>query len=221
MKDLEDFSQYTERTWQIGLFFQKMLAESEGVRPGIWMGGFLRVPYNNTVGITSTMHDTTYQLKFWREFTQLKEHALYLNLYQASDNRIEFWKNIILAITSSSAISAWAIWQVVPWLWGAIIAVTHIIQAVSPLLPYKKRLEHLNGLSNEYDGLCIKAEEDWYEIANGRKSDDEIHEMQLRLKKRILEIAKKQLKGCVIPIKKKIEIEAVKQRERYFTNQFS
>lgn len=166
-------------------------------------------------------HDTTNQLKYWREFTQLKEHAIYFNLYQASDNHIEFLKNVILAIASSSAIGAWAIWQVVPWLWGGIIAVSQVIQAVSPLLPYKKRLEHLNGLSNEYDGLCIKAEEDWYEISKGRKSDDEIHEMQMRLKRRILEIANKQLKGYVIPIDKKLEKEAKEQRELYFKNQFS
>jgi len=167
------------------------------------------------------MHDTTYQLKYWREFTQLKEHSLYLNLYQVSDNRVEFWKNIILAIASSSAIGAWAIWQVVPLLWGFIIAGSQVIQAISPLLPYKKRMEHLNKLSSEFDGLCIKAEEDWYEIANGKKTNDEVHDIQMRLKKKALQISEKQLKGFVIPIKDKLSNQAIEQRELYFKNQFS
>jgi len=34
MKDLADFSQYTERTWQTGLIFQKMLAGTAGVKAG-------------------------------------------------------------------------------------------------------------------------------------------------------------------------------------------
>lgn len=99
------------------------------------------------------MPDRTYQLRYWREFTQLKEHSLYLNLYRESDNRVDFWKNVLLAITSSSAIGAWAIWQVAPLLWGSVIAASHVIQAISPLLPYKKRMEYINRWSNELEGL--------------------------------------------------------------------
>jgi len=82
-------------------------------------------------------------------------------------------------------------------------------------------MEHLNKLSSEFDGLCIKAEEDWYEIANGKKTNDEVHDIQMRLKKKALQISEKQLKGFVIPIKDKLSNQAIEQRELYFKNQFS
>jgi hypothetical protein len=165
-------------------------------------------------------HNTFYQTKYFREFTQLQENAFYFQFYIIRDNKIEYCKNIILAITSSGAIGAWAIWQTYPMVWGCIIALCQIIQAVSPILPYKKRVEMLNKVSSEFDGLCIRAESDWYEIANGRKTDDEIHEMQMKLKGKIKNIMESNLKGNVIPIKDELSEKALRKREIYFANQF-
>jgi hypothetical protein len=160
------------------------------------------------------------QRQYFREFTQLKENCIYFNSYVAKDNGIEYVKNIILAIGSSSAIGAWAIWKECPMVWAAIIAGTQVVQAVSPLLPYKKRIELCAKIACELDGLCIQAESEWYEISSGKKRKDEINDMYIKLKTRKKKIIDNILKGQIIPESKKLVIRSKAEREIYFKNQY-
>lgn len=166
------------------------------------------------------MNDTTHQTRYFREYTQLKEHCIYFNLYIASDNKIEYWKNIILAVGSSAALGTWAVWQKYPFLWGFIIALTQLIQAISPLLPYKKRMDLLGRLTSELDGLCIQAESDWYRIETGKCPQDEMSQLYIKLKKKKRSISESVLKGYTIPIAPRLSEEAKRLREIYFNNQY-
>jgi len=45
-----------------------------------------------------------------------------------------------LAITSSSSIGAWAIWNEYSWILASIIAFSQVITAIIPFLAYKSRI---------------------------------------------------------------------------------
>ena len=51
------------------------------------------------------------QSQYWTELLELRTHAYYLELYQIKCERIELFISIILAVTSSASIGAWAIWK--------------------------------------------------------------------------------------------------------------
>ena len=72
---------------------------------------------------------------------QLRASVYYLQAYQIHsekwDNRIQ----IFLAITSSSSIGGWVIWNEYGIIWGSLIAVSQVINAIKRFLPLKSKYE--------------------------------------------------------------------------------
>ena len=78
-----------------------------------------------------------YQQRYWKELYQLKVHTNYLELYLESSTNVDRGMNIFLAITSSSSICGWAVWQQYSFVWGAAIAASQLITAIKGFLPFK------------------------------------------------------------------------------------
>jgi len=69
-----------------------------------------------------------YQEQYWKEMYQLKVHYEYIELYRG---RSEFWDNsvkIFLAVVSSGSIGSWVIWKEYSHVWGAIIAISQVLE---------------------------------------------------------------------------------------------
>ena len=126
-----------------------------------------------------------------------------------------------MALSSSAAIGGWLVWKEIPYLWAVIIGASQILQTVSPLLPHKQRLKALHGLSVELDALCIRSEEDWNSVINGKISDDEIHALYIKHKKKAQQIFDENMKGLGLPDSPKLLAKAKKMAYTYFSNQYS
>jgi len=153
-----------------------------------------------------------YQQKYWNQLKELKVHVYYVQGYAVKQNKYDQMINIFLAITSSSSIAAWALWKEYQFVWACIIAASQVITAVKPLLPFKKRLSSLNKLGDMLSLIALKAERDWYFVAEGKWSVEEIHTKWADLKDDALAAENKCLNGITLPKDKSIltsaEVEA-------------
>ncbi|EJB8506688.1 hypothetical protein MW364_004948 [Vibrio parahaemolyticus] len=162
-----------------------------------------------------------YQQKYWNLLKELKTHSLYIQNFAIEQSRKERTLNIILAITSSTSIAAWAIWKDYAFVWGVIIAISQVITAVKPILPYKKRLDALNALGDSIAKLSLVAERDWYYVAEGQWTEHDIHTKWAELREKSLAAEKKCLGNLTLPRNKKALKQAESEAELYFTSTYN
>ena len=108
-----------------------------------------------------------YQSLYWDTLVQLRANVYYLQAYQIHlekwDNRIQ----IFLAITSSSSIGGWVIWNEYGIIWGALIAASQVINAIKRFLPFQKRAKQTGSLNTEVEKLALDAESQWFSVFEG------------------------------------------------------
>jgi len=159
-----------------------------------------------------------YQLYYWRELTQLKEHCYYVDEYINRTHLISRFINCFLAITSSSSIGAWVIWEKYAFIWGAIIAASQVVNIIKQFLPFEGRLKYLPELKNELDFLVLEMEKSWFNVAEGKWAIEEIHNKRLDIKMRKAGILQKYLADVSLPDNRKLlEVAKIKTRD-YFKN---
>ncbi len=83
------------------------------------------------------------QANYWNLFYDLNVYFHYLQIYQERDQAVIRYIGIFTAVTSSSSIAAWAIWQNVSWLWAIIIALSQVLNVVVSFLPYRQREKNI------------------------------------------------------------------------------
>lgn len=104
--------------------------------------------------------------------------------FQRIDRRL----NIILALASSSSVAAWAIWKEIPYVWGAIIALSQVIQTVKPYFPYSRYIRELNDKNKKLQAINLRLEMLFYEIDYGNVKDRDFSKEYFALKKEADEI---------------------------------
>ena len=159
-----------------------------------------------------------YQERYWKELYQLKVHVSYLQLYQQQSESREKAVNIFLAVTSSSSIAGWAIWQTHGFIWAAIIAASQVVTAIKMFLPFRTRLKALTGLLHEMEEVSTYAEMRWYDVSEGVLSEREIHDLQYEIRARKHQLLRKHLGGGTLPEKPQLFANAVTSAETYFDN---
>lgn len=160
------------------------------------------------------------QERYWQEFIDIKADAIYFDLYYSKTEQIDRSIKIIMAIASSSSIGAWVIWRNLDFLWGFIIAFSQVINAIKDYLPYKNRLTALSGLSKDINGLAISAEHDWFKVIKGALTEEEINELQMKLKKDKLNFVQKHFPDGSLPESAKLVARADERTKKYLENYF-
>ena len=157
-----------------------------------------------------------YQSLYWDTLVQLRANVYYLQAYQIHlekwDNRIQ----IFLAVTSSSSIGGWVIWNEYGIIWGALIAVSQVINAIKRFLPFQKRAKQIGSLNTEVEKLALDAESQWFSVFEGKLTDEDIFNLVTKLKQQKLEASHKHFKDQALPIKSKYEPEAAERTRAYF-----
>jgi hypothetical protein len=111
---------------------------------------------------------------YWKEFYRLKVQVTFLELLMARNERIDRTIKIVLAIASSASIGAWAVFKTYAFVWALIIALSQVLTAIRPFLPFKDRLRTISGLMLEFDDLLLHVESRWLEISQGELTEGEI-----------------------------------------------
>ena len=155
------------------------------------------------------------QNRYWDVFATIKRDAVYVNRCHGSVESTDRWISIFSAVTSSSAIAGWAIWQQYSFVWAFIIAASQVLNAIKPFLPYKARLKALGNLGPDLDALALTAETDWFKVSTGMLKNDEIYGLAMTLKKKCQQAQNKHCRGMSIPESKRHLAFANKEAETY------
>jgi hypothetical protein len=162
---------------------------------------------------------TPYQNRYWKEFYQLRVHVNYLELYMGQTEVLDKSVNIFLAITSSSSICGWAIWNKYGFVWAVIIAASQLVTAIKQFLPYKTRLKALSGLLSELEELSTQAEMRWFDVAEGHLPDEDINKLQYEIRTKKIKSLNKHLGTNTLPKKAKL-FEKAEENSRTYINNF-
>jgi hypothetical protein len=157
------------------------------------------------------------QNQYWKELYQLKTHIGFIERQLEKSEGIDRFFKIFLAITSSSSIGAWAIWNEHSWLWASIIAFSQVITAITPFLPYKGRIKAYSSLLHELEELMIRGEFKWHSISDGQLTPTEINKARFEIRAAKQKSLKKYV-STTIPTDGKLHEQAEKSASVYLTN---
>ncbi len=127
---------------------------------------------------------TDCQTRYWHFMYELTGHIYYLEAYLQHYQKIDRWIKSLLAITSSSSIAGWVIWQKYSFVWAFLIAFSQLINSIKHLIPFAKREEIIKDILPELRKLLFECELAYYNISNGLITDSSIHERTIKFKQR-------------------------------------
>ena len=160
------------------------------------------------------------QEKYWRYMVQIKAWIFYLDLYAEDSYKWDKRINIFGAIASSTSIAAWTIWSQLSYVWSVIIAVSQVLTAIKSFMPYSRRLKILVPFMEDLKFLYNKIEYNWFKVASGELSEDEINELLYAFKDDFASIENKNLKEETLLENNKFKTNADKKTDVYFENNF-
>jgi hypothetical protein len=162
-----------------------------------------------------------YQTRYWQELYDLRSHATYISIYLCKTELHDRYIKIIIAIASSSSIGAWVVWEKFGMLWALIIAASQVLTVISAYLPYKVRLKALTGFQPAIEELSLYAEERWFDVAEGKLTEENIHKLQFEIKSKKAKLQDRYLKNTPLPDREKYLSKAEEQSGQYFKNYYS
>lgn len=160
------------------------------------------------------------QEKYWKYMVQIKAWTFYLDLYIEHSYKWNKRINIFSAIVSSTSIAAWAIWQQLSFIWSILIAISQVLSAVKIYLPFNSRLKTLTPFMEELKFLYNKMEYNWYIVASGDMTEEEINKLLFEFKEQFTSIENKNLKEDTLLERNDFRETADRKTDRYFCNNF-
>jgi hypothetical protein len=131
------------------------------------------------------------QQLYWNEMIDLKSEASYIRLYRDSLGRWVTSIGALKAIASSAGIAAWVIWKEYAFVWGFIIALSQVADALKDVFPFARKYKAASVYSMTIDNLFNDVQLEWDNISSGRYTDEEIM-------KRLHQLRKLRLMPCSI-----------------------
>jgi len=118
---------------------------------------------------------------YFNELFQLKVACEYIRLYR---NHLTSWVTrfaFVRAFASCGAIGTWAVVKSYPMVWGGIIALSQLADAMREVFPFTANQKAASALSMTLDALLIEALYDWESIYAARFTIEEITERRRKL----------------------------------------
>ena len=162
---------------------------------------------------------TEAQQRYWQFMIELTTHIYYLQTYLFYYQNIERKIKYFLAIVSSSAIASWAIWKELNFIWAILIALSQVINAIKHLLPFAQREKLIRTILPELNIVSSEVELEYYKVANGIISDQDIHNKTIEFKRKKSNIIVK-LDENVLPERNKFMEEAEEKTKIYFNGYY-
>jgi len=80
----------------------------------------------------------------------------------------------VRAIASSAGIGAWAIWREYAFIWGAIIALSQVMDALKEVFPFTRQHKAASELAIVLESLFIDAQLEWESIKAGKYDEEQV-----------------------------------------------
>ena len=126
--------------------------------------------------------------RIWSSLANIKFKAMYTNMCSRRAELAGQFCSFVLAVTSASSVTAWAIWESLPGLWASIVAVAQVLHVGRPHLPFMKHDKGFLEMSFEFEALYLELEKLWFEFENERVTAEEAEQRFYELRAREIEI---------------------------------
>jgi hypothetical protein len=127
---------------------------------------------------------------------------------------------MVTAITSSSSIAGWAIWNNYPVIWGGILAASQVINTIKNYIPYSQRITLLESLFNALEGLFNNIEKEWLYIQNGTYDEFKVNELIFGFKSKQTKYYTNIIPISQIPEYKNLIEKSNNELKQYLTNTY-
>lgn len=165
--------------------------------------------------------DTRNQEHFWNKLTQLKFDLNYYYGHFADCVKILRGIRIGIVAVTAGVSGIWMTWSDIEWVrfvCPIAVLVLQIFNAILDVFPYEKRKQDLRELTNLLNPVYTDMETDWYMIAEGQYTHEEIVQKTINYEKRRQDIQQHYLKDDVLPERKYIVKKAEKETSAYLAS---
>ena len=107
------------------------------------------------------------QARYWNQMVELKGLAVLIRLYRDDQARWISRLGIVKALAASSTIAGWSIWKDYALVWGIILALSQLLDAIKEYLPHQKQQRAASDLAAMAESLFIDAQFDWDRVFDG------------------------------------------------------
>lgn len=124
--------------------------------------------------------------KIWYLLVDSKTNEKYSSLVVKKYQIYDLILNIFLALTTSSSIAAWAIWNKFSALWILIIGLSQVLMIIKPYFLFPKYIKVFNEKSIRWQQMTVELEQLWFELNEGNIKDKEASKTFFEFKRHIL-----------------------------------
>lgn len=122
---------------------------------------------------------------------------------------------IFKAVATSGTIGAWVVWKEYAFVWGVILALAQVLDAIKEFIPQTKAQRAASEFVQAIETVIIDARFEWYSVFNGEISSPEIMTRWRKLAKLMIEIETKYFPDG-LPANEKRQKLAEAEAEAYF-----
>jgi len=156
---------------------------------------------------------------YWYKMLELKVAATYMRRYRDYLGKWVTRIGVVKAVASSSSIAAWAIWREHAFIWGSIIAVSQVVDALKDVFPVTKRYKSASEHVVALDSLFIDAQLEWESIFSGSYTDAQINSRLHKLRKLHHDAECRSFKDG-LPVRDDLFKQAQEEAAVFFTNTY-
>jgi hypothetical protein len=157
---------------------------------------------------------------YFNELFQLKVQCEYIRRYRKI---LSAWVTrfaIVRAVASSGSIGGWVIWRDLAFLWGSVIAVSQVSDALKDAIPYTARNKAATALLMDLNSLFIEALFEWESVFAATLTTEEMTERRRKLMELRHELEWKHFPTGDLPSKPALLALAEQDAITYFENTF-
>ncbi|WP_394884293.1 hypothetical protein [Clostridium butyricum] len=139
------------------------------------------------------------QSRYWSDMTNLKFKLYYVDYFYENYSSWDNGINIFLAFLSCGSIAGWSIWNSIPFVWTFLIAISQVITAIRPHLSLSKYIKSLYTFSINANNIFLDYEDNWYKVANGELTNEEINSLISKLKRKLTKLTDANITPTHVP----------------------
>jgi hypothetical protein len=170
----------------------------------------------------------SYAEMYWSEYKQIKAHAIYLDEYLQSLEKRNSVMSKALLIASSGSLGvngsllgfAPSVPEYVKWVSNILTLSSQIATVLHFSFDYQRQMSKVAELRNAFDALALYGREQWFKIAEGMLSTEEIHAAIVELDRRRNEAMNEHFRNSSVPMKKRLVDAADRKATKYFETHF-
>jgi len=124
--------------------------------------------------------------QIWYFFIDSKTNENLSNLLLKRYQKLDLCINILLVLTTSSSVAAWAIWQKFPLLWALLIGISQILTLIKPYFLFHKYIKVFSEKGIQWQYNTLELEKLWYDYNNGIIDDNKASSIYFELRKKCI-----------------------------------